>query len=676
VLVSLVAVVGLVAPAQADPVVSWATRAGGTGFDEGRAVAMDADGAATVTGRFGGSATFGVGEEAVTLTASGGADVFVARYAVDGSLAWAVQAGGVSDDGGFGVAVDDDGAATVTGSFAGSATFGAGEEAVTLTSSGATDVFVARYAVDGSLAWAVRAGGTSADEGYGVAVDDDGAATVTGSFAGSATFGVGEDAVTLVSSGSLDLFVARYAVDGSLQWAVQAGGTDFDEGLGLGLDAHGAATVTGRFVGSATFGLGEESVTLVSSGGRDVFVARYSVDGSLQWAVQAGGTSSDEGYGVAVDADGAATVTGRFGGSATFGVGEEAVTLVSSGSLDVFVARYTVDGSLQWAVRAGGTGFDAGFAVAVDAGGAATVTGSFGGSATFGAGDQAVTLVSSGGDDVFATRYAADGSLQWAGKAGGTSSDLGLGVAVDAAGATTVTGRFSGSATFGAGEEAVTLVSSGGFDVFVTRFVEPVVVDETAPTVIITTPADEASYLLNEAGNADYSCVDEDGGSGIDTCVGTVAVGDPLDTSTVGSKDFTVTGTDLAGNETIVSVTYRVEYGFSGFSAPVNPGALNVVKAGSAVPLKFTVTDATGAPVSTLASVSLISAEIACPSTSTTSSTPTPTRRSTGKPGLQNLGNGTYQFNVATPKTWAGTCRTLGIDLGDGIEHTATFRFR
>jgi hypothetical protein len=46
-----------------------------------------------------------------------------------------------------------------------------------------------------------------------------------------------------------------------------------------------------------------------------------------------------------------------------------------------------------------------------------------------------------------------------------------------------------------------------------------------------------------------------------------------------------------------------------------------------------------------------------------------------GSSGLQNLGDGYYQYNWKTPKTYANSCKTLRLDLGEGIYHTAAFQF-
>ena len=81
-------------------------------------------------------------------------------------------------------------------------------------------------------------------------------------------------------------------------------------------------------------------------------------------------------------------------------------------------------------------------------------------------------------------------------------------------------------------------------------------VDSGAPAVTITTPSDGAIYELNEAGTVDFAC--DDAVSGLASCVGSVGNGSVLDTSTLGSHSITVTGTDEAGNENVLTHDYTV----------------------------------------------------------------------------------------------------------------------
>ena len=85
----------------------------------------------------------------------------------------------------------------------------------------------------------------------------------------------------------------------------------------------------------------------------------------------------------------------------------------------------------------------------------------------------------------------------------------------------------------------------------------PALTDDTAPTITIARPVEGATYSRGDDIAADFSCSDV-GGSGLESCAGTVANGDRIDTSTLGTKTFTVEATDNAGNESSQEISYVV----------------------------------------------------------------------------------------------------------------------
>jgi hypothetical protein len=122
-------------------------------------------------------------------------------------------------------------------------------------------------ALPGTHLWSRRFGGTSFDQGLGVAVDGSGNVLVTGVFEGTVDFGGGP----LTSAGIIDIFVAKYSgTDGSHVWSRRFGSTIFDEGLGVAVDGSGNVLVTGVFEGTVDFGGGP----LTSAGGNDIFLLR------------------------------------------------------------------------------------------------------------------------------------------------------------------------------------------------------------------------------------------------------------------------------------------------------------------------------------------------------------------------------------------------------------------
>jgi hypothetical protein len=296
----------------------------------------------------------------------------------------------------------------------------------------------------------------------------------------SATFGPGEPNQTvLTSSGYLDIFIARYNPDGTLAWAKRAGGVGGDWGYGITTLSDNSTVVTGFFQDSATFGPGEPNQTdLTSAGTSDIFIARYNLDGTLAWAKRAGGASghNDEGLGITTLSDNSTVVTGWFFGSATFGPGEPNQTVLTSvGGWDIFIARYNPDGTLAWAKRAGAApGSDRGYGIMTLSDNSTVVTGRFQGSATFGPGEPNQTVLTSGGpydSDIFIARYNPDGTLAWAKRAGGASSDYSYGITTLSDNSTVVTGWFAGSATFGPGEPNQTVLTCAGYrDIFIARY--------------------------------------------------------------------------------------------------------------------------------------------------------------------------------------------------------------
>jgi len=259
---------------------------------------------------------------------------------------------------------------------------------------------------------------------------------------------------TLESSGSQDIFVAKLDNRGNWLWAKKAGGTDSDYGYGIAVDARGNSYVIGCFYSAtATFG----STTFTGNGYNNIFVAKLDSSGNWLWAKNARESPYDYGHGIDVDASGNSYVTGYFYNSVTFG----STTLTSSGGADIFVAKLDSSGNWLWANNAGGTSDECGNGIAVDDSGNSYVTGYFYDSATF----SSTTLINNGVYDIFIAKLDSSGNWLWAKNAGGSSNDSGNGIAVDASGNSYVTGYFDSNATFG----YTTLTSNGDYDIFIAK---------------------------------------------------------------------------------------------------------------------------------------------------------------------------------------------------------------
>lgn len=223
----------------------------------------------------------------------------------------------------------------------------------------------------------------------------------------------------------------------SQYWMRSFGGITIDEGIDITQGFNKETFSTGYFSNTALFG----NTVHYSSGLTDIYFVKTDSVGLISWVNQAGGNGIDKGLAVDADNSGNCVITGFFSDTAQFG----AITLISAGQQDVFIAKYNAAGNLIWAINAGGANADVGNCVKFDNAGNIIVTGEFSGSCNFGG----TTLTSlSGSIDVFTAKYNANGSLLWVKQGSGLYTDRGIKLAVDNSGNIYVNGLFSDTITF------------------------------------------------------------------------------------------------------------------------------------------------------------------------------------------------------------------------------------
>ncbi|TNE50414.1 MAG: hypothetical protein EP343_08085 [Deltaproteobacteria bacterium] len=427
----------------------WVKRAGGKTSSEngtsdyGRSVRLDGSGNAYVVGYFYTDADFG----STSISTQGGGDIFVTKLDKSGNFTATTSLGGIGSnyDYAYSIAQDSQGNFYIAGTFQGVMAVGS----TTLTSQGASNnVFVAKIDGSGNWLWAKSAGGSfSSSYAFGVNVDGTDNVYITGYYyaedKGNVVFG----SLTFTGTNSSRMFVSKLDKAGAWMWTKDAGAkSNTCQGWGVAVDSSNNVFVTGRFYREATFG----SVSLSTNGNNyDVFVAKLDNTGAWIWIKQAGGTSSDYGYGIDVDANGNAYVAGAIYSGSTFG----SLTFSAGGSREAFVAKIDGNGTWQWVTGGGGSSSDYAYGIALDSNGNVYTTGYFNNAATFGT----FSLSSAGNADIFVAKLDNNGKWLWVKQAGGKQYDVGYGIDVDASGNVYITGVFQEEVSFG----STTLTSSG-----------------------------------------------------------------------------------------------------------------------------------------------------------------------------------------------------------------------
>ena len=354
----------------------------GSGTDIGYGIAVDSSQNIYITGQYQSTAavqinTFGTAPtfSGLTLPITLGLDAFVIKWLANGTVAGYtnLRGTGTATDTGQSIAVDSAGNIYITGQYntGGTApinTFGTAPAASGVSMPGTTgvDAFVIKWnGSGGTVAGYTNIKGSSADIGYGIAVDSSQNIYITGNYNSITTvpintFGTAPAAsgVSLPITTGTDAFVIKWnAVGGTVAGYSTIKGSGTDIGYGIAVDSSQNIYITGQYQSTAvvpinTFGTAPSAsgFNLPTVPGVETrgFVIKWSgsTGAVLAWT-NIGGAGTNAGNGIAVDSSQNLYVAGQYQATAvvpinTFGTAPVAsgVSMPITTGIDAFVIKW------------------------------------------------------------------------------------------------------------------------------------------------------------------------------------------------------------------------------------------------------------------------------------------------------------------------------------------------
>ncbi|MGV8144615.1 MAG: SBBP repeat-containing protein, partial [Methanothermobacter sp.] len=252
----------------------------------------------------------------------------------------------------------------------------------------------------GNLTYSTYLGGSNSDEGHGFAMDKEGNIYITG-YTSSTDFPVTDNAYQDTIKSYEEAFVSVFDSTGNLTYSTYLGGSNYDSARGVAVDTEGNIYITG-YTNSRDFPVTDNAYQKTFKGGYDdVFVSVFDSTGNLTYSTYLGGKDSgyvvcnsvvcnsvcgssvpsnsifnmDHVFGITVDDYGTIYITG-ITSSTDFPVTDDAYQDTINGISDAFVSVFDNTGNLTYSTYLGGSGSEAGDAIAVDKKGNIYITGS------------------------------------------------------------------------------------------------------------------------------------------------------------------------------------------------------------------------------------------------------------------------------------------------------------
>ncbi|MCX7944855.1 MAG: hypothetical protein N2746_10155 [Deltaproteobacteria bacterium] len=404
---------------------------GSTGNDRGVLLATDPNGNIIMAGEFSGY----INLNGKALISNGQSDIFVIKFASNGTILNARSFGSTGYDSVKGLTVNQNGDIIITGYFENEINFGGG----VLSSLGGRDIFLTKLNSNLDLIWAKAYGSMGLDEGNTLAIDKELNIILAGKFQNSMVM----DGSTLVSKGEDDIFLAKFNNNGRLLWTKAFGAPAATNGIdmvsSLVTDKDNNIYMTGAFTDMENFGGSD----LISKGHYDIFLASFNESGVHKKSISIGSKGLDLSTAIRMNSENELLVSAIF--SDTLKIGTKEFT--TKGGMEILILKLDKSFSFIDGVSFGSSQDDMPV-IALDNNDNILMIGSSYGLIKFGEEE----LTNRGDSDIILVKLTKDLRHVFSYTFGSPKSDNGVGITADEFGSIYITGEISGAVDFGGGD--------------------------------------------------------------------------------------------------------------------------------------------------------------------------------------------------------------------------------
>lgn len=240
-------------------------------------ICLDAAGNIFTTGEFNATIDFDPGTGISNLSSQGDFDVFISKLDINGNFVWAKKIGGVWEDSGHSLKIDQSGNIYISGEYQDVVDFDPGPGTFTMSSvstgfPNANDIFILKMDNNGTFIYSKSIGSAGEDIGYSIVIDSFGNTYTSGTFMNTPDFDPGPGTYTISAVGLKNGYVVKLDASGNFDWAYSLLANSYD----IAVDNY-FFYVSGDFGGTQDFDPGSGVYNLTSHGFGDVFIQKLSL---------------------------------------------------------------------------------------------------------------------------------------------------------------------------------------------------------------------------------------------------------------------------------------------------------------------------------------------------------------------------------------------------------------